>query len=246
MKLKKVMETVLGPHRYFYFGVKQAAKLSSGFTRERALDQAMSYVYASKLEGDYLEFGVWRGRAFSAACYFARKRGLKMNFYAFDSFCGFPENNERDPNGYKWFVEGVYKYSEGQFLKNVRRTGADMKRVTAVPGWFEDSLKPDNPLIRNLRKAAVVWIDCDLYSSTRTVLNFLTPYLQYGTLLLFDDWFAFLADPHAGQQRAFREWMEANPQLSYVELMRFGWCGNSFVIHDKSRRATAQLIQASQ
>jgi len=76
-----------------------------------------------------------------------------------------------------------------------------------------------------------VWIDCDLYSSTRTVLDFITPYLQYGTLLLFDDWFAFLADPNAGQQRAFREWLEKNPQLRAVELMRFGWCGNSFVIH---------------
>jgi hypothetical protein len=131
----------------------------------------------------------------------------------------------------KWYHEGVYKYSEGEFLKNVRRTGADMKRVFVVSGFFEESLRPDNPLVRDLRKAAVVWIDCDLYSSTRTVLDFITPYLQYGTLLLFDDWFAFLADPNAGQQRAFREWLEKNPQLRAVELMRFGWCGNSFVIH---------------
>jgi hypothetical protein len=61
--------------------------------------------------------------------------------------------------------------------------------------------------------------------------------LQYGTLLLFDDWFAFLADPNAGQQRAFREWLEKNPQLRAVELMRFGWCGNSFVIHNTARNA---------
>ena len=36
----------------------------------------MSYAHASEIEGDYLEFGVWRGRAFSAACYLAKKRGL--------------------------------------------------------------------------------------------------------------------------------------------------------------------------
>ncbi len=231
MKLARIVERLLGPHAYFYFGVRHAAALSSGFTRERALDQAMSYAHASEIEGDYLEFGVWRGRAFSAACYLAKKRGLPMKFYAFDSFCGFPTNDEQDVAGRKWYHEGVNKYSEGEFLKNLRRTGADMKRVFVVPGFFEESLRPDNPLVRDLHKAGVVWIDCDLYSSTRTVLDFITPYLQYGTLLLFDDWFAFLADPNAGQQRAFREWLEKNPQLRAVELMRFGWCGNSFVIH---------------
>ena len=112
MKLARIVERLLGPHAYFYFGVRHAAALSSGFTRERALDQAMSYAHASEIEGDYLEFGVWRGRAFSAACYLARKRGLPMKFYAFDSFCGFPTNDEQDVAGRKWYHEGVYKYSE--------------------------------------------------------------------------------------------------------------------------------------
>jgi hypothetical protein len=35
----------------------------------------------------------------------------------------------------------------------------------------------------------VTWIDCNFYSSTRTVLDFVKPYLQYGTLMVFEDWF---------------------------------------------------------
>jgi hypothetical protein len=192
----------------------------------------MDYVNTSQIEGDYLEFGVWEGRTFAAACYLANKRGLAMNFYAFDSFAGLPENKEADASGYQMYAGGSYSCSEEKFLRNVSRTGAEMERVTTVPGWYNDSLRPDNPRLTNLRKAALVYVDCDLCSSTSCVLNFLTRYLQYGTLILFDDWFCYRADPNAGQQRAFRSWLDVSPQLSAVELMRFSWYGNSFVIHN--------------
>ena len=155
-----------------------------------------------------------------------------MKFYAFDSFLGIPKNDERDIAGYQWFGEGRYTYTERDFLRNIRRSGANMNNVIAVPGFFQNSLKSSNPLLGNLKKAAVVWIDCDLYSSTCEVLDFIAPYLQYGTLVFFDDWFAFRADPNAGEQRAFREWLGRNPHLSAVEMIRYGWAGNSFIIHD--------------
>jgi hypothetical protein len=204
-----------------------------------ALTRAMEYARCSRLEGDYLEFGVWRGRAFAASCYLAKRNKLDMNFYAFDSFGGIPKNDEQDVAGHQWYREGLYSYSEGEFLRNIRRTGADMTKVISVPGFFSESLKPTNPLLAKLKRAAIVWIDCNLYSSTCEVLNFLTPYLQYGTIIFFDDWFAFRADPNAGEQRAFREWLDRNPQLSAVEMVRFGWDGNSFIIHDSSATGCA-------
>jgi len=201
----------------------------------------MHYVQMSGIQGDYLEFGVWEGNTFAAACYLAKKRKLPMNFYAFDSFAGIPENDERDASGHQMYKPGTFACTETNFLRNVRRTGADMKRVITIPGWFEDSLRSENPKLANLRKAAVVWVDCDLYSSSVSVLNFLTRHLQYGTLVFFDDWLGHRADPNCGEQRAFREWMAANPQLSAVEFLRMGWVGDSFIMHD---RAGAQSIQA--
>jgi O-methyltransferase len=235
--LHDVVERLLGRSLYFRFGI-YAAKLGgpqSPFPRQAALNLAMHYVQMSGLEGDYLEFGVWRGNTFAAACYLARKRRLPMNFYAFDSFEGLPETREKDASGHQMYKGGTFDCTEAEFLRNVQRTGADMKRVITVPGWFEDSLRPENPKLAALRKAAVVWVDCDLYSSTVSVLNFLASRLQYGTLVFFDDWLAFRADPNCGEQRAFREWLAANPHLSAVEFIRMGWVGNSFVIHDQAR-----------
>lgn len=229
--MSKALERLLGPFPFFWSGMKYISRVGSGFPREEALDRAMAYVQVSRVEGDYLEFGVSAGRTFSAACYQSKKRGLPMSFWAFDSFEGLPDNKEADVSGHQMYPAGAYRCSEQEFLRNVRRTGADMSRVITVPGWFDVSLRPDNPRLVHLRKAAVVWVDCDLYSSTAHVLNFVTEYLQYGTLLMFDDWFCYRADPNAGEQRAFREWLNQNPRLSAVELMRFGWHGNSFIMH---------------
>jgi hypothetical protein len=230
---------------YFRWGMKYLAKLGSGFPRETALDRAMAYVKSSGIEGDYLEFGVFRGERFAAASYLSRKRGLSMRLYAFDSFTGLPPNHEKDSSGYKMYEAGAYACSEKEFLKNVRRTGADMDQVIVVQGFFEQSLKPENPRLGVLRKAAVVWVDCDLYSSTVCVLNFLTNYLQHGSLIIFDDYFCYRADPKVGEQRAFREWLDRNRGFSAVELMRFSWHGNSFVIHREDAIASAFAMEGT-
>jgi O-methyltransferase len=228
-----LLERLLGPTLYFRFAL-YAAKLGGtrgAFSRQAALNLAMHYVNACGIEGDYLEFGVWEGNNFAAACYLSRRLRFSMNYYAFDSFAGLPDNKEADASGYQMYKPGAFNCSEQNFLRNVRGKGADMKRVITVPGWYAESLKADNPRIVDLRKAAVVWVDCDLYGSTVSVLGFLTQYLQPGTIVFFDDWFGFRGDPNAGEQRAFREWREANPQFSAAEMARFSWHGNSFIIH---------------
>jgi O-methyltransferase len=236
-----MFDRIFGPFTYFRFGMKYVAKLSSGFPREVTLDRAMAYACTSGIEGDYLEFGVFKGERFAAASYLSRKRGLSMKLYAFDSFAGLPRNSEMDSRGYKMYEAGAYACSEAEFLKNVRRTGADMEQVITVPGFFEESLKPDNSRLANLHKAAIVWVDCDLFSSTVCVLNFLSNYLQHGSLIVFDDYFCYRADPNAGEARAFREWLDKHREFSAVELMRFSWHGNSFVIH---REDTSSCIVA--
>jgi O-methyltransferase len=236
--MNTLIERFLGPTPYFRFGMRHLAQFCSGFSKEVTLKRAMDYLASSGVHGDYLEFGVWRGRSFAAACYLAKKRRLPMTFYAIDSFSGLPEQIELDATGHQPFKKGAYCCSEREFLNNVRRTGADMKRVITVPGWYHESLNPNNPRFVSLKSAAVAWVDCDLYSSCVRVLNFLTNYIQYGTLICFDDWFRYKADPNAGEQRAFREWLTANPHLSAVELMRIGWEGNCFIIHDETQRRT--------
>jgi hypothetical protein len=59
---------------------------------EGILAKAMNLVTSNRLEGDYLEFGVYQGESFVTAYKFSKDYyGLKsMHFYAFDSFQGQP------------------------------------------------------------------------------------------------------------------------------------------------------------
>ncbi|MCG2718374.1 MAG: methyltransferase, partial [Nanoarchaeota archaeon] len=72
---------------------------------------------------------------------------------------------------------------------------------------------------------------CDLYESTVLVLDFITEYIQDGTIIIFDDWFSFRGNPNRGEQKAFKEWLKKNPSIKTTEFYRFGWHGNSFITH---------------
>lgn len=83
-------------------------------------EQAMSMMFPAlkswkKTDGDYLEFGVYRGRAFKAAYDEAiRHKYEEMRFFAFDSFEGLPEVKGEDEK-HKHFYKGQYACSESEF-----------------------------------------------------------------------------------------------------------------------------------
>ncbi|MHB8901029.1 MAG: TylF/MycF/NovP-related O-methyltransferase [Thermoguttaceae bacterium] len=152
-------------------------------------------------QGDYLEFGVFRGSSFISAYYASRKAGLRdVRFFAFDSFQGLPEGEL-----YNW-SKGIYACSKRRFLANVRKAGVDMRRVRTVEGYFCDSLTEAAKRECGIRRAAVVHLDCDLRSSTAEALEFITEMVDEGTVLIFDNWACFDASDEHGQRRAFRDW----------------------------------------
>ena len=51
-------------------------------------------------------------------------------------------------------------------------------------------------------------IDVDLYKSAVTVLEFITPLLQKGTIIYFDDWCGN-SDEICGERLAFKQWTES-------------------------------------
>ncbi|OCR92398.1 hypothetical protein [Campylobacter fetus] len=59
-------------------------------------------------------------------------------------------------------------------------------------------------------KASLIYIDCDLYTSSKTVLDFIaqSDLLQDGTIIAFDDWDLYRANPNKGQRKAFKEFKE--------------------------------------
>jgi O-methyltransferase len=200
---------------------------------QQMMDRAIYFAKTSRLEGDYLEFGVWQGESLISAYYHAQHYGLKkMQFFGFDCFEGLPTPQGIDAQGFVHFSEGQYACSLEEVRRRLTKARVDFSRVHLIPGRFEDTLSTTSSNLPT-GKAAVVLIDCDLYASTVPVLEFITDRIQDGTLLMLDDWFAYRADPERGQQRAFREWLQRHPEITASPYHTFALCGMSFILHRK-------------
>ena len=206
--------------------ISRNAALSLFSEQTRILSLAFKYVESEGVEGDYAEFGVWQGRTFIEAWRVAKKYGVPRHCYAFDSFEGLPELDPRDAGGP--FSEGLFKHSREQFEARLRRARVPPSAVTVVQGRFEETLR--HPEEIPLRRVAVAWIDCDLYASTVPVLDYLTPRLAPGSILIFDDWFTFRASPERGEMLACSEWLNRNPSISLASWRPFHFAGQSFIV----------------
>ncbi len=200
--------------------------------KEFVLSQAMELAAFSNIGGDYLEFGVWKGGSMMTAFHMARRSGgLKgMRFFGFDSYEGLPEKTGLDTTSAQ-FAKGEYACSLEQVTANLKKNKVDLARVRLVKGWYDKTLNEATRTQESLHRAAVVYIDCDLYESTVPVLQFLTPIVADGTIIIFDDWNCFNARPDMGERRAFQEWLNANPHITAQDFHRFGWSGHSFILN---------------
>ncbi len=228
-----VPKAVLQPILDFRAEVKTLKELTRRLENRRymAIDELTDYLVGAEVPGDYLEFGVYLGTTFSYACrrlsYFK-----EMKFFAFDSFEGLPKPKGIDTlNGYSsHFHEHEFSCSEEDFMASLKRENVSLDRVRTVKGWYDQTLKPENAELYGIDKIAAAWIDCDLYESTVPILQFITPHLSVGSVILFDDWRCFRNLPDFGEQRACREWLSINPQISLHELFSFGWHGIAFTV----------------
>ena len=91
--------------------------------------------------------------------------------YGFDSFLGLPEEWDGEAPGF------LSRNGEAPTLEH---------NVEMYVGWFEDTVPK---FAKNNEQAlAFAHIDCDLYSSTMTVLENLSDRLRPGTVLVFDEY----------------------------------------------------------
>lgn len=206
-------------------------------SRQLLFDVVMGFVVDCKVEGCYMEFGSAEGGsladAFDAA---SRTRALQdMQFLVFDSFEGLPEPRNLDAGEFQRYGKGDFACNVAQFRHNARAAGVDLSRLTCVPGWYDQTLTEELKKKLSVKKAAVVLIDCDLYESTVPVLNFITEYLQDGTILIFDDWFSYKGRLDLGEARAFKEWLAEHPWIQATEYHKVGRTMISFIMRVERR-----------
>jgi len=154
----------------------------------------------------YLEFGVYRGRSMRIWSSLLRNPGSKL--HGFDSFEGLPES---------WDLSA----EKGHFAMEGAVPAIDDSRVSFFKGWFSETLPR---YVLPTHERLFVNFDADLYSSTKTVLDFLKPHISLGTYLYFDE---FQAREH--ESKAFDEF-----------LSETGW---TFQVVAASRGLTHVLFQ---
>lgn len=199
--------------------------------RRYALEEIAGYLQFAEIEGDYCEFGVAEGHAFVNAYELFARPFPELRFHAFDSFEGLPRPQGVDVQGAYTgaFHEGQFACTLEAFTRRLHSLQIAEQRVSVYKGWFDRILAEGQPSAA-VEAIAVAWIDCDLYESTVPVLKFLTHRLRPGSVVVFDDWGCYRNQPDKGEQRACREWLDANPQLRLDPLLSYGWTGRAFTV----------------
>jgi len=210
----------------------------SSLTRQNAFTRAFEFSIKSEVRGDYFEFGTYQGASLGNAIKSFDKLKSRYNyegecqFYGFDSFEGLPELTSGDElESYEAFSGGQYTCSEDQVRQNVMSSVGPGVSLELIPGFYSKSLSDPKVLERFCdKKAAVVHIDCDLYSSAVDCLKFIDDKYSDGTLIMFDDWFCFRGRKDSGVQKAFYEWVSES-DVVYSEYFRYAWSGICFILN---------------
>lgn len=156
----------------------------SFYTSRQVLAHALAQV---TLPGSLLEFGVFKGGTLR----YIAKRLPDRRVHGFDSFEGLPQ---------AWEGTG---HDRGAF-----HAGGKLPRVPGNVrlhrGFFDQSLpawERENP-----DPIAFLHVDCDLYESTRTILDTLEARLAPGVVIVFDEYFGYPGWQH-GEHKAFQEFI---------------------------------------
>lgn len=167
----------------------------------KPLDILSYAINAVSIEGLYLEFGVYSGTTINKIA----SEVPDKTVYGFDSFEGLPETWRTN------FEEGRFKMEE---LPKVN------SNVTLVKGLFNDTL-PEFAM-RHPDPCAFIHVDCDLYSSTKTIFEYLKFQIVSGTVIVFDEYFNYPGWRYE-EYKAFQEFITENDlkyeYLAYVEVL---------------------------
>jgi len=158
---------------------------------------ALNYVKKYKIQGDFVETGVWKGGNPMLAQMFFKKNKIKKNVFLFDTFSGMtkPLSIDSRPNKEKAIVR--YKQllvnnkstwvniSLEQVKKNFKKNKILDQNVFFIKGKIEETGKK---LPSKLKKISILRIDTDFYESVYASLKYLFPLLVKNGVLIIDDY----------------------------------------------------------
>lgn len=208
-------------------------RLSEVDHRREFMRRAFHALAFNGISGDYAEFGSHGATTFTLAYDEIVRWPRKRVLWAFDSFSGLPP--QQGPSDYHpGWKPGKMTTSADHFHAMCRKHGIPETAYRTIEGYYHETLTgrpagdPDLP-----SDIALAYIDCDLHSSTRTVLEFLEPRYKHGMIVAFDDYFCFSERTLSGERKAMLEHFGDSHRFCLLPYIQFGWHGMSFVLEDR-------------
>lgn len=166
--------------------------------RISGLINAVKYLSRNRIEGDFVECGVWRGGSMMAAMLALLQLGdTSRHFYLYDTYEGMTPPTDKDvtsendhamdllaasaadKEGHSyWCVAGL-----DDVQRNIFSTGYPKDKIHFVKGRVEDTLPASMP-----EKIALLRLDTDWYESTYHELTHLYPLLCPNGVMILDDY----------------------------------------------------------
>ena len=167
---------------------------------------SVKYICKNELNGDIIEFGVWRGGALELIAYALNEYQGSNRIIGFDTFEGHPEPGKDEVdiwgnNMQKKFKEekvGKWAYANYEYvLSNLNNV---YKNVQLYKGLVDESI--DENKVSNI---AILRLDMDWYKPTKIVLQKFYNKILKGGLLIIDDY-----GHHSGARQAVDEFIREN------------------------------------
>lgn len=209
--------------------------------REEMIRKAFSALSFNGISGDYLEFGSHGGMTFDIAHKASRKANFRCKLWSFDSFGGLPQQSDANDHHPQW-IKGEMRTELSQFRSICRRNGIPEADYEVIPGFYEETIGREEQINMPLPEdVAFAYVDCDLYSSTKTVLQFLSRRMKHGAIVAFDDYFCYSKNTISGERLACLEFLGEDTRFHFSPFTQFGWHGMSFIVEDRSLLPTPVL-----
>lgn len=197
----------------------------------------------NQIDGDYAEFGCDSGRTFNLAYQESRKasRHLAGIFHAFkedrllwalDSFCGLPPKRVPEDEHPAW-IERTLVTEVEEFHRICARNNIPRPAYEVVDGFYDVTLTEEVSTRKLPDNIALAYVDCDMYSSVRVVLEFLLPRLKHGMIIALDDYYVYSSTQVSGARRACVEVFSGNTTWRLLPYLQFSWGGMSYIVESK-------------
>jgi hypothetical protein len=235
-RMRSAVDRIRRLDRAFYFGADQVypatrymhtdeAALSALRIAERRISEWSPHFYVGdsenlvqaigatrRLEGDYLEIGVFQGKSAIVALEYMKQAGLERECWFLDTFEGFAyEQAARSADALYY---GTHTETSLEQIRN-RLSGYERVHV-------EKCDVISDPLPASIKRCALVNIDVDMYEATAAALRRAHPLMVSGGIMMVEDY------GHTplilGAQLAVHQFLDSEPGRSYTPIyLRSGY-----------------------